>query len=97
MSRHYSTREFFRQMPNALLALNHVRAGATPESGGHVHQRVQRETRDAAPQQVIQAWLGDAAAPGGFRLRPSLALYNGGDASRQHNVFYRSMAIVFTI
>ncbi len=33
----------------------------------------------------------------GFRLRPSLALYNGGDASRQHNVYYRSLAIVFTI
>jgi hypothetical protein len=41
--------------------------------------------------------LGDAAAPGGVRLRPSLALDNGSDASRQHNVFYRSMAIVFTI
>lgn len=51
MARHYSTRDFFRQMPNALLARYFAARGVLTE----VDFAVLKETR---PETLFAAWIG---------------------------------------
>ena len=41
---------------------------------GDVDQRIKREARHTAPQQLIDAWLRHAAMLGRFKLRPAVLL-----------------------
>ena len=45
------------------------------ESGGDIHEGVEREAGDAAAEQVADAWLGDVATLGAFSLSPPALLY----------------------
>lgn len=51
--------------------------------GGDVHQRIEREARDASPEQVVHAWLGNATALSGSSLRPVALLDQRGDLPHQ--------------
>lgn len=59
----------------------HVNAQA--ERGCDVDQGVEREPRDAATQQIIDTWLSEVAARGGFLLRPPLGGDEIGEAAHQ--------------
>src|ERR1035438_5581322 len=47
-----------------------IDAHATTQRGRDVDQRVEREARDPAAEQIVDAWLGNAAAAPGLRLGP---------------------------
>src|ERR1017187_3281012 len=47
-----------------------IDAHATTQRGRDVDQRVEREARDPAAEQIVDAWLGNAAAARGFGLCP---------------------------
>jgi hypothetical protein len=54
---------------------------APPERRRDVHQRIEREPRDASAQQIVDAWLRDSAALGRLDLLPAFGLDQLGNLS----------------
>ena len=56
---------------------------ALPQGGGNVHQRIEREARDPAAQQVVDPQLRHPATAGRLGLRPAAVANEGTDLAHQ--------------
>lgn len=54
-----------------------------PQIGSDIHQRIKREARYTATQQIVNAWLGDTASLRSLGLCPVAAVDEGGDLTHQ--------------